>query len=90
MGKEFYAIDERGSTELAAKVDKETYTVDQFCDAHQISRVTFYRLRWANRGPREMRVGTRVLVSREAAAAWRSAMEGAPIKLPQRRERRHG
>lgn len=53
------------------------YTVDDFCRAHGISRALFYKLKTQGRAPRIMQVGNKPLVSVEAAADWRRAMEGA-------------
>ena len=53
------------------------YSVEQFCEAHSISRAMFYLLRKSGDGPRVMRVGRRTLVSTEAAEAWRRAREAA-------------
>lgn len=50
-------------------------TVDEFCQAHRISRGTFYNLLRDGRGPAVMKIGARTLVSIEAAAAWRRRME---------------
>jgi predicted DNA-binding transcriptional regulator AlpA len=57
-----------------APSDRAAYTVDQFCEAHSISRSTFYKLRRDGRGPREMEVDGRIRISGEAAAAWRAEM----------------
>jgi len=51
------------------------YTIKQFCRAHGISAPTYYELRKQGLGPAEMRMGTVVRISREAAAAWRHARE---------------
>ena len=51
------------------------YTVAQFCERHNISLGFYYTLRNRNEGPREMRVGKKVLISREAAADWRRQTE---------------
>lgn len=61
---------------------RPTYTIQQFCDDHHISRTHFYALVKLNKAPRLMRVGRRTLVSAEAAAAWRARMEAesAPPK----------
>jgi predicted DNA-binding transcriptional regulator AlpA len=56
-------------------VTKGAFTIDEFCDAHDLSRATFYNLRKVGRGPREMKVGARRLISIEAAADWRRQME---------------
>ena len=53
----------------------QAQTVDEFCQSHRISRGHFYNLLKEGRGPTVMKVGTRTLVSVEAAAAWRRAME---------------
>ena len=53
------------NTELVA------YSIDAFCRAHDISRAMFYKLARQGIGPRTMRVGTRQLISAEAAADWR-------------------
>ena len=57
--------------------DRDVYTVNEFCDAHRISRATFYELLREGRGPRLMRIDSRVRISREAAADWRRASEAA-------------
>ena len=54
-----------------------TYTVKQFCDAHNISRATYYRLKEEGLAPAEMNLGRRlVVISYEAAADWRRARGG--------------
>jgi hypothetical protein len=55
----------------------DAYGINGFCAAHNISRATFYNLLRAGEAPRLMRVGTRVLISREAAADWRHEREAA-------------
>jgi predicted DNA-binding transcriptional regulator AlpA len=56
---------------------RQVWTVDEFCQAHAISRATFYNLRKRGAGPRVMKVGARTLVSSAAAAEWRERMENA-------------
>jgi hypothetical protein len=53
------------------------YTIDEFCEAHRISRAFYYVLRKERKAPREMRAGARVLISQEAAADWRRDREAA-------------
>ncbi|WP_207479512.1 hypothetical protein [Arenibaculum pallidiluteum] len=64
------------------------YDVAGFCAAHNISRSTFFKLRWADQarerelgrrlephertGPRCKEVGRKLIVSREAARDWRN------------------
>lgn len=53
----------------------DAYTVDEFARAHRISRAMVYKL-WAQGiGPRTMKVGSRTLISQEAAADWRRSRE---------------
>src|SRR5262245_29279774 len=57
------------------------YTIKEFCEAHRISIAFYYVMKDAGWGPREMRAGTRVLISHEAAADWRRAREAAAAAL---------
>ena len=57
--------------------DADAYSIRRFCERHNISEAFFYKLRALGLGPVTMRVGSRVLVSRESAAAWRRAREMA-------------
>jgi predicted DNA-binding transcriptional regulator AlpA len=56
---------------------RQAWTIDEFCQAHAISRATFYNLLKRGTGPRVMKVGARTLVSETAAAEWRQQMESA-------------
>jgi hypothetical protein len=58
-------------------VTKACYSVDEFCGAHNLSRAMFYKILKEGTGPRVMRVGTRTLISEEAAGDWRRQMEAA-------------
>lgn len=49
------------------------YTLKQFCELHNISRTTFWKL--GKDRPAIMRAGRRILISIEAAEAWRREME---------------
>ncbi len=60
----------------AARSDRAVSTVEEFCAQHDLARSTFFRLRREDKAPRIMRVGRRVLITHEAAAAWRAKMEG--------------
>lgn len=51
------------------------FNVAAFCAAHDISRAKFYHLLKIGQGPRVMKVGSRTLISHEAAADWRREME---------------
>jgi hypothetical protein len=47
------------------------FSIREFCEAHRISQAFYYDLRNSGRGPREMVLGTRRVISAEAAADWR-------------------
>jgi hypothetical protein len=49
--------------------DYDALSVNEFCARHRISVQLFYKNR--KQMPRTFNVGKRVLISREAAAAWR-------------------
>ena len=52
-------------------------SIREFCTAHRISEDMFFKMRRQGWGPAVMRVGTRTLISIEAAAEWRKAREQA-------------
>lgn len=49
------------------------FTVALFCALHNISKSFLYALWARGEGPERMCVGQKTLISREAAAAWRTA-----------------
>ena len=51
------------------------YSIAAFCVAHGISESFYFKLREQGLGPREMRVGARVLISLESAERWRRERE---------------
>jgi len=54
----------------------EAYSIDEFCETHGIGRSKYFELRKKGMGPKEIRLGGRVVViSRESAAAWRAARD---------------
>jgi len=53
------------------------FTIAEFCRAHRISQSMYFKQRALGLGPREMVVGTRKLISQEAATEWRKAREAA-------------
>jgi hypothetical protein len=62
----------------ARDTGRAAYTVNEFCDAHRISRSKLYQL-WATRsGPRFIQIGTKRIITTEAAAKWRHAGEVTP------------
>jgi hypothetical protein len=67
-----------------ARQNKDAYTIKGFCEAHSISVSFYFKLKAQGLGPREMRLGTRVLITRESAAIWRRAGDRASV--PSRRK----
>ncbi|WP_202639061.1 hypothetical protein [Bradyrhizobium sp. CCBAU 051011] len=69
----------KSRTELAAVAPSPTprlaFSIREFCEAHGISEGFFYKLKKQGESPREMKVGTRTLISFESAAEWRRARE---------------
>ena len=49
----------------------DCFSIDQFCARHGISRPHFYRLRMQGLTPDEIKLGSRILIAKEAAEAWR-------------------
>jgi hypothetical protein len=52
-------------------------TIDEFCKRHKISTAFYFKLRKQGLGPREIRLGSRVVISHEAGRAWRAEREAA-------------
>ena len=55
----------------------DAFSIDEFCARHRISPQLFYKLKPQGLMPVTFNVGTRVLISREAAEAWRRERENA-------------
>ncbi len=55
-------------------VERQVYSIEEFCVAHHMCRASFYNLKKNKKAPAIMEVGGRRLISNEAAAAWREAM----------------
>jgi hypothetical protein len=56
-------------------VEKEVYSIEGFCEAHDISRAHYFNLRKAGKGPDEIKLGRRKLITLGAAARWRKWLE---------------
>jgi hypothetical protein len=67
----------RTQSATVAPTPRLALSVQEFCEAHRISVQMFYKLRPQGLMPVTFNVGTRVLISREAAEAWRRARENA-------------
>jgi hypothetical protein len=61
--------------EAVGAIPPGAYSIKAFCIAHNISEAFYFKLKKEGRGPREMAVGRRTLISIEAAADWRHERE---------------
>jgi hypothetical protein len=59
-------------------MDRQAYSIQEFCSRHSLSRAGFYNLLKAGLAPTTMVVGRRRLISEESAAEWRRRMEATP------------
>src|SRR3954453_21079837 len=61
-------------------------SIPEFCEAHGISEGMFYKMKKQNRAltPREMKIGTRTLITFEAAAKWPAEREDANKASPEK------
>jgi hypothetical protein len=57
----------------------DAYSVIEFCRRHGISPQLFYKFK--SEMPVTFRIGTRVLISRESAAAWRAQQVAAAAEV---------
>jgi hypothetical protein len=51
------------------------YTIIEFCSAHKISRSKLYELWRSGIGPRAIKIGSKNLITAEAASEWRRQLE---------------
>lgn len=59
--------------QIAPIDDVDAFTVDEFCKRNRFSVQAFYKHR--SKMPKTFNIGTRVLISKEAAAEWRHEQE---------------
>ena len=55
--------------------EKDAFSILEFCSRHGLSTGLYYVLKRQDKGPRELRIRGRILISKEAAADWRRARE---------------
>ena len=53
----------------------DAFSIAVFCERHDISIAHYYRLRAEGKTPVEMKVGARILISKELAQRWRRERE---------------
>jgi hypothetical protein len=61
----------------AVDTEVDADTIPQFCKRHRFSIPFYYKLKAQGLGPRELRLGARVLITRESAQVWRREREAA-------------
>jgi hypothetical protein len=76
------AARQRRLLDLQLARERDACSISEFCALNNISIPLYYKMRQQQQTPVEMRVGARVLISKEAAATWRRerAKPGAPRK----------
>ena len=57
-------------TSAVAPAPRLAMTIEEFCESFRISEGFYYKLKKQGLGPREMKVGTRTLISVESAIEW--------------------
>ena len=57
--------------------DADAYSIKAFCKRHSISPSFYHKLVKAGLGPRTMKLGSRTLITAEAAAEWRAERAAA-------------
>jgi hypothetical protein len=62
-------------------IPRAAYSIAEFCEAFGISIRTYFKLREQGKGPREMRLGRRVLITVESALTWAREREAASARL---------
>jgi hypothetical protein len=60
-------------------VPAAAYSIREFCAAHRLSESMYFKLRNQGLGPDEMSIGSRRIISFEAAERWRREREAAAI-----------
>jgi predicted DNA-binding transcriptional regulator AlpA len=67
----------RSEWEAGEATTRRAYSINEFLQAYRISRSALYNMWKDGTGPRSFKVGSKVLISTEAAEAWRRAREAA-------------
>jgi hypothetical protein len=65
---------------VSADANSLAMSIKEFCRLHGISEDQFYKMQRGGWGPSTMKVGSRTLISHEAAAEWRRSREEAAAK----------
>jgi hypothetical protein len=57
-----------------------SFTIDQWCERHHLSRSTFYKLRKLGKAPRIIKVLEAVRITEDADREWCAAREAEAIE----------
>ena len=68
-------------TDVDTEPEVLAFSIRKFCKLHAISERFYFKLKADGRGPDEIQLGHRVLISREAAARWRAEREAESTGL---------
>ena len=60
--------------------DRNAHSINDFCKKFSISRSMFYKLARDGKGPRQMKIGRRTLISSEAIIEWQKTLEYRHVK----------
>jgi len=58
----------------------DLHTIETFCTANRISESYYFALKREGRGPKEIKLGKRVLISPQSEAEWRAAREAETMQ----------
>src|SRR5947208_15534505 len=61
------------------EVERKGFTIREFCDAYRFSEALYFKLKRLGRGPREMHVLNRVVITIENAEEWARAQAAESI-----------
>jgi hypothetical protein len=62
----------------------EAHSIPSFCASNLISEQYYFKLKRNGKGPREIRLGKRVIITPEAEADWRREREAETLAKRQR------
>jgi len=57
----------------------DCYTIREFCERHRVGVAMYYNLQKLGLGPETIRLGGKVLITKESAARWRKAREAQGV-----------
>jgi len=64
----------------------DVHTILSFCESNAISESKYYLLKRQGRGPREIDLGDRIIITEEAERAWRVERENETLAKRRARE----